>query len=1238
MVAAALLAVGSPTPARAANFTWNKVDSETYSWIAPSNWTALAGFPDDLGDVANLNNNILGDNTITLNANVTLSTLNIGDAVGANSFIIQAGVIAHPGILPLAAETVNTGVGSIVMDAAGSAGVAINKTGIGTDEIAALVTFNDALTITASAGQLILSGGLRSGLSDITFAGAGTTEVKTTTLVTGGNVVKNDAGTLLFSLANTYSGSTLVNAGTLRAGVTNVLPGRTSLVVASGATFDVNGTAQSIGSLSGAGTVLNSSASTSTATITIGRADTNAVFTGTIPGRIAVTKVGVGNFVLRPSAASTYAGTTTVQGGTFELDFASAGTLTSLLNPASALTLASGDFTLRGLAGLDVAQTLGNVTVNQSGGTISVLAGGTTLTRLALGTLAFGSASNSGTLLVSAPANTQVTISATTGLANGILGAGRAVFTDGTNFDWLTSTTASTPFVLSGLAAGSYTGLPSAGPGVATANYNLTASQTQSAAAALGTLKITPSAASQSLALGIIDLTFGASGGGLLVTGTNAYTISGTTGGLKVGASGGDLVIHNYNSGGLTISAAIKDNTTSALTRLVTAGTGVTTLSGAMNYTGETFVTGGVLSFSNAGATGAGTLGLGVAKAVYIGNGATLRYTGASATIASATTANSHTFNLTGGTGAIEVTTSTATLTIAGVVSGAGGLRKTGAGSLQLNAGGTFTGPVVIAAGKLISGLGASTDGNAERITNTSPVTVLTGATFEIAGSERVGSLSGAGTFTVSGTSARTLGVGEDNTNTIFTGLLSSTLGNSVSKRGSGVWTVAMPSVSTWVGGNINLDAGVIRVGDGMGQQFNPTATLILNNSAQSAIFDLNGSSQRINELRFFNNGTTGASNLNAQALVLLGSGGTLTLGNNITVNANTTAGTANSGTQAAGIIGSAGAMLSMGNGQRTITVFKSLNLAPGEAELVIDAAIDGGGASGGWLKSGAGTLRIQGQSFLSGTVSTRFDAGLTLLDYTTAATAAVSNRINPVGIIDLRGGSVSFLGNAGFDVSQNVAGLALAAAATGNTGGYSSLDLFSAGGRNLVLNLGPITQRLGGTVRLTLPTGVQSAVNGITTSTGNDLFTGLVGTLGAAVTVSDASGATSFATRVGTNIVPVTMASRDTLAGVLNGENITDAAGYAGSLLNVVSPVSVRFNAAGSSLLSIPDGGILKVISGGILQTSAAATTNLSLTSGQTTFGSLSVSVASTAGLIPGMPVSGTGRRTASADWKSPD
>ena len=1083
MVAAALLAVGTPTPAKAANFTWNQANNGNYSWIAPSSWTALAGFPDDLGDVANLNTNILGANTIALDTNVTLSTLNIGDAVGSDQFLIQGGVVANPSILPLAGQGTSVGVGSIVMDAPGSAGVAINKTGTGTtDEIAALIYFNDALTITAASGKLSLTGALRSGQSDIIFAGAGTTEIRTSSLITGGNVVKNDAGTLQFTVANTYGGSTLINAGTLLAGAGNILPTRTPVVVASGATFDINGAGQAFGSLAGAGSVLNSSGSTSTATINIGRDDTSTVFTGTISaptaGRIAVTKVGGGTFVLRPGVASNYSGATNVQGGVFEIDFASSGSLTSLIG-ASALTLASGDFTLRGRAGLAVAQTLGNVTVNQSGGRISVLAGDATLTRLALGTLSFGSGSNSGTLLVSAPANTQVTISATTGQANGIFGAGRAVFTDGTNYDWLTTASASTPFALSGLAT--YTALPAAGPGVATTNYSLSANQTQTAAATVGTLKISSSGTATSLGLATFDLTFGASGGGLLVTGSNAFTISGTTGGLKVGASGGDVIIHNYNTGGLTISAAIKDFSTSVATRLVTAGTGVTTLTGTTSYTGDTMIMGGVLSFSNAGATGTGTLGLGVNKPVYIGNGATLRYTGATASMAggSATTANSHSFNLTGGMGTIHIPTSGAILTLSGVISGAGGLIKTGPGQIQLNATATFSGPLVIEAGRVISG-NPDGSGNANRIADTTPVIIRAGAFWELTGSDSVGSLAGAGTVIITG-NARNPGLGADNTNTTFSGLLGGTQGNSISKRGSGVWTVAMPTTSTWVGGNTYLDAGVIRVADGMGQQFNTTATLVINNAAQSAIFDLNGSSQRVGALNFYNTN----SNIFSQGLVLLGNGGTLTLGGNVTVNAHN-----NTGTQAAGIIGSAGATLSMGNAQRTITVHKSLNLAPGEAELVIDAVIDGGGVAGGWLKNGGGTLRIQGQSLLNGTVSTRFDSGLTILDYTTAASAAVSNRINPVGIIDLRGGSVSFLGNAGFDVSQSVAGLSLAATAVGNTGGYSSLDLYSAGGRNLVLNLGPISQRLGGTVRLTLPAGVQSSVNGITTTTGNDLFT----------------------------------------------------------------------------------------------------------------------------------------------------
>ncbi|MFZ9399952.1 MAG: beta strand repeat-containing protein, partial [Opitutales bacterium] len=731
------------------------------------------------------------------------------------------------------------------------------------------------------------------------------------------------------------------------------------------------------------------------------------------------------------------------------------------------------------------------------------------------------------------------------------------------------------------------------------------------------TLKINSTGASQSLALGAFDLGFGSNGGGILVTGTNAYTISGT-GGLRVGTnSSGDLVIHQFNTGGLTISAPIKDQTASTgVTHLVKAGTGLLTLSGDNTFTGTITVNAGILAYSNNGISGAGTLGRGIATAVRLADGATLRYVGtntSAATLAAGTTANSHSILLMGGVASVDIPATANNLNIASVFSGAGGLSKTGAGNLTLSGANTFTGPLIVTTGRLIT--------NDNRIADTVPVTVNSGAFWELnTGGDAIGSLSGSGTivWNDSGTQ-RGLNVGGDNTNTTFSGTITnigSRGDHNFSKRGSGVFTVNMPATVALSGGNTYIDAGVIRVATGAGQQFPTNATYTINNAAQSAIFDLNGSSQRVGTLNFYNTNSTIAS----QGLILLGNGGTLTLGGDVNVNS------FNGNPQAAGIIGGAGSTLSLGNAARIFNVRKSLSLAPDEADFVIDAAIDGGGTAGAWIKQGGGTLRVQGQSLLNGTLATRFDAGLTLLDYTTAASTLVSNRLNPAGGIDLRGGSVRLLGNPNFDVSQTVAGLTLPEIAANTTGGYSSIELFGASGRNLVLNLGPISQRVAGTVRFVLPAGAQGATNGITTTTSNDLFTGLLGTLGAAATVTDGSGSTSFATRVGTNIVPVTMASRDALAGVTNGENITDVTGYAGSLQNVVSPISIRFNAAGSSILSIPDGGVLKVISGGILQTLGAGSANLSLASGATTVGSLSVSVTSTSGLIAGMPVSGTG------------
>jgi len=188
------------------------------------------------------------------------------------------------------------------------------------------------------------------------------------------------------------------------------------------------------------------------------------------------------------------------------------------------------------------------------------------------------------------------------------------------------------------------------------------------------------------------------------------------------------------------------------------------------------------------------------------------------------------------------------------------------------------------------------------------------------------------------------------------------------------------------------------------------------------------------------------------------------------------------------------------------------------------------------------------------------------------------------------------------------------------------TVTLTAGAPQNLVVNLGPITQRLAGTVRFVLPTGTQSSVNGITTTTSNDLFTGLLGTLGAAATVTDSAGSTNFATSVGGNITGVTATSRDDISLWGNGENVTDTTGYTGTTRNVVAPLTLRFNAAGSSIVTIPDGGLLKLISGGILQTGSAGTTITTLAAGVTTLGLTTVDVTSTAGMVVGATVTGTG------------
>jgi autotransporter-associated beta strand protein len=93
-------------------------------------------------------------------------------------------------------------------------------------------------------------------------------------------LTKAGLGTLTVSGANTYTGATAVNAGTLQAGATNTFAPTSAFTIASGATLGLNNFNQTIGSLAGAGTVTNGGAANRT--LTTGGDNTSTAFSGVI--------------------------------------------------------------------------------------------------------------------------------------------------------------------------------------------------------------------------------------------------------------------------------------------------------------------------------------------------------------------------------------------------------------------------------------------------------------------------------------------------------------------------------------------------------------------------------------------------------------------------------------------------------------------------------------------------------------------------------------------------------------------------------------------------------------------------------------------------------------------------------------------------------------------------------------------------------------------------------------------
>ena len=189
-----------------------------------------------------------------------------------------------------------------------------------------------------------------------------------------GKLTKQGYDTVILSGASTHTGGTHVLQGTLRIGATDVLPTTGALSTAINGVFDLNGFAQTVGTLSSnnatvagvtSGFIVNGA--TNTVALTVGNGSSaNTTYHGQIQTNVALVKTGTGTLTL--TNANTYIGGTTINGGTLEAANTGVGVGGSATGTGT-VTIAGGTLAGSGSIGSQVVLNSGNLKPGAPSGT-----------------------------------------------------------------------------------------------------------------------------------------------------------------------------------------------------------------------------------------------------------------------------------------------------------------------------------------------------------------------------------------------------------------------------------------------------------------------------------------------------------------------------------------------------------------------------------------------------------------------------------------------------------------------------------------------------------------------------------------------------------------------------------------------------------------------------------------------------------------------------------------------------
>ncbi|MGN6463791.1 MAG: autotransporter outer membrane beta-barrel domain-containing protein, partial [Pseudolabrys sp.] len=249
--------------------------------------------------------------TTTISAGATAQFGNRGTNGGSNGLI--SGSVTNNGAMIVNLASLFTTYGGVI-----SGSGTFEQAGTGTLALTGTNTYTGQTTI--SSGTLQVGNGGTTGtisnnvLNNSVLIFNRSNSFSYNGVISGtGSVTKDGAGTMTLNGVNTYTGGTAVQTGTLRLGGNDRLATTGRLFLFSAGTFDLGGFNQTVGDLSGPGTVAIGSS-----TFTAGTAN-DRTFAGRFTGNGAFGKQGSGLLNLTGNSP-TYTGTTTVAAGTLAVN------------------------------------------------------------------------------------------------------------------------------------------------------------------------------------------------------------------------------------------------------------------------------------------------------------------------------------------------------------------------------------------------------------------------------------------------------------------------------------------------------------------------------------------------------------------------------------------------------------------------------------------------------------------------------------------------------------------------------------------------------------------------------------------------------------------------------------------------------------------------------------------------------------------------------------------------------